>query len=364
MSIVQPSPRVLDLTGPRTGPEVVVLASTAAEVLVSLIARGMDEARSTYDPRPAGLTDEEAGLPEGWERSFQALGGGDASWVNLLAFAPPGVEGGEIDALLDSLESAEARQVWLGMAGAFVPPLAEELGPEVLERASEGDRKAAAAVRKAWRASDEDDPGIDHVLAMIPSELKTAVLDVLRTWSSAVFAPRMARTAEILERDALRVRRLCGSESVERVIELASRGLEFRPEPWIHRVVLFPHIAMRPWNVLSARQGDSLICYPVSDESLDIEPGAPPPGLVRLHRALGDEKRLRMLGVLAATSDAGLQELAEAVGLAKSSAHHHLVVLRAAGLISVTTDGRGRYRLRRDFLPEASVMLGDFLGTA
>ena len=364
MSVARGSPRVLDLTGPRTGPEVVVEASTAAEVLVSLIARGMEEARSTYDPRPAGLSDDEGGLPEGWERSFKALGGADASWMNLLAFAPPGVEGGDIGSFLDSLESTDARQLWLGMAGAYVSPIVEELSLEVLERASDGDRKAVSAVRKAWRGIDKDNAGIDHVLGTEPSELKTAVVGVLRSWSDIVFARRMERTADILERDAGRVRRLTRSETAERVIELASRGLEFRPEAWIQRVVLFPHVAMRPWNVLSARMGDSLICYPVADESLGIEPGAPPPALVRLHRALGDEKRLRMLSVLASTPEAGLQELADAVGLAKSSAHHHLVVLRAAGLISVTTDGRGRYRLRRDFLPEASVMLGDFLGTA
>jgi DNA-binding transcriptional ArsR family regulator len=121
---------------------------------------------------------------------------------------------------------------------------------------------------------------------------------------------------------------------------------------------------MRPWNVLGANRGDSVICYPVSDESIGWEPGSPPPDLVRLHKALGDDKRLRMLSVLAGTDEVGLQELAESVDLAKSSAHHHLVILRAAGLVAVTTDGRGRYRLRKDFIPEASAMLGSFLGTA
>jgi DNA-binding transcriptional ArsR family regulator len=82
--------------------------------------------------------------------------------------------------------------------------------------------------------------------------------------------------------------------------------------------------------------------------------------LVRLHKALGDEKRLRMLKVLA-QGPATLQELADAVGLAKSSAHHHTVILRSAGLVRVTLEENSRYSLRREFIPEASAMLGTFL---
>ena len=48
-------------------------------------------------------------------------------------------------------------------------------------------------------------------------------------------------------------------------------------------------------------------------------------------------------------------------GLAKSSAHHHLVILRSAGLVKVTTGEESIYTLRRDVIPEASAMLGSFL---
>jgi DNA-binding transcriptional ArsR family regulator len=118
---------------------------------------------------------------------------------------------------------------------------------------------------------------------------------------------------------------------------------------------------MRPWNVLCSHDGFFILGYPVADESLGIDATAPPPGLLRLYKALGDEKRLRMLKILARSS-ATLQELADGVGLAKSSAHHHLVILRSAGLVRVTTEELSRYTLRRDVIPEASALLESFIG--
>ena len=117
---------------------------------------------------------------------------------------------------------------------------------------------------------------------------------------------------------------------------------------------------MRPWNLMNAYDDVSVVCYPVADESLGVDHTAPPARLVRLHKALGDEKRLRILKRLAG-GGATLQELADQVGLAKSSTHHHLVILRSAGLIRVTLEDDSRYTLRPEFIPEATRWLEAFL---
>ena len=148
--------------------------------------------------------------------------------------------------------------------------------------------------------------------------------------------------------------------SDEALIESATNGLVYVPEGWVRRVILTPHVAMRPWNVTCANGDAYVLAYPVADESLGIDRGAPSAHLVRLHKALGDEKRLRMLRMLARSS-ATLQELADGAGIAKSTAHHHLVILRSAGLIRVTLEEQSRYTLRREFIPEAAGWLPAFL---
>jgi len=96
------------------------------------------------------------------------------------------------------------------------------------------------------------------------------------------------------------------------------------------------------------------------DESLGIDRTAPPASLVRFHKALSDERRLRILRLLA-DRDLNLQELSDAIGLAKSTTHHHTVVLRAAGLIRTSTSLENRYSLRRDTVAEAGPALSHFV---
>ncbi|MDQ6877159.1 MAG: helix-turn-helix domain-containing protein, partial [Candidatus Dormibacteraeota bacterium] len=53
-----------------------------------------------------------------------------------------------------------------------------------------------------------------------------------------------------------------------------------------------------------------------------------------------------------------LQELADKLGLRKSTVHHHLAELRAAGLLRVPM-GTKRYSLRREPLDRFGSLLGE-----
>jgi DNA-binding transcriptional ArsR family regulator len=117
---------------------------------------------------------------------------------------------------------------------------------------------------------------------------------------------------------------------------------------------------MRPWNIMNAWDETTIVCYPAADPDDVADPDEPPVRLVRLHKALGDERRLRMLKLLSRRS-ATLQELADATGLAKSSAHHHTVILRSAGLLTVTLEDNSRYALREGVVPEVSRWLTDYV---
>jgi DNA-binding transcriptional ArsR family regulator len=181
----------------------------------------------------------------------------------------------------------------------------------------------------------------------------------VRGWYQEVFREAEATTLPILERDAEAKRDLARTMTPEALIEAAS-GIQYSSDPSIRQVYLIPQFAMRPWVLLCEHDEIRLFCYPVADESLGAEAGAPPGRLVRLHKALGDEKRLRMLKALA-TSSGTLQELADRFGLPKSTAHHHLAILRAAGLVRVTSDYERRYSVRREVLPDASRLVEVYL---
>ena len=82
--------------------------------------------------------------------------------------------------------------------------------------------------------------------------------------------------------------------------------------------------------------------------------------LVRLVKALGDERRLRILKRLA-TGSYTLQQLADYFDVGKTLMHHHLVVLRAAGLVHLLGDDNKKYRLRRDTLAQLAPLLEGYL---
>jgi DNA-binding transcriptional ArsR family regulator len=100
----------------------------------------------------------------------------------------------------------------------------------------------------------------------------------------------------------------------------------------------------------------------VADEAFDEDPGAPPRRLVKVASALGDELRLRILRELVA-SEYTASELSARLGVERTSLHHHLGILRSAGLISARAEGlqSWRYTSRPDGIREVSGGLQRYL---
>ncbi len=123
-----------------------------------------------------------------------------------------------------------------------------------------------------------------------------------------------------------------------------------------------PSYFSRPYNFLLAGDDWRFFGYPVADDALEPDDRlTPPPAVVRLHRALGDETRLRMLKLLAG-KDLYLTEIAQELDLSKPTIKHHLATLRAAGLVTVVEAGSViYYSLRRDRIEAASSDLAGFL---
>jgi DNA-binding transcriptional ArsR family regulator len=117
--------------------------------------------------------------------------------------------------------------------------------------------------------------------------------------------------------------------------------------------VLIPHVAARPWLLLCQHETTRIICYPLAEEA-KLEQRT-----LLLGRAFADAGRVRMLRMLA-TGDASLGELAEEAEVAKSTAHHHLAHLHAAGLVTMHGNARAYwFTLHGEGLRDARRLLAE-----
>jgi DNA-binding transcriptional ArsR family regulator/AcrR family transcriptional regulator len=229
---------------------------------------------------------------------------------------------------------------------------------ELLQRALNGD---ADAIRELGEVLPHWNKEGRFELLKDPVVAKTRILHVLQAWQRK-FAEVEARVAAILERDydgrAADRDRLPPAE----LIEATTGGLRYLPESGISRVILAPSYFSRPYNFLMGSSEWRFFGYPVADSALDPSDALTPPlSVVRLHRALGDETRLRILKLLA-SRDLYLTEIAQELDLSKPTIKHHLSQLRAAGLVTITESGTVMYySLRRNRLDDASTEIKRFL---
>ncbi|MBA2382326.1 MAG: winged helix-turn-helix transcriptional regulator [Chloroflexi bacterium] len=229
---------------------------------------------------------------------------------------------------------------------------------DLLDRAIAGDTAALPIL--AEKLPDWNRKGrID--LLRDPTVAKERILAVLRAWQ-VPFSAIEDRVRAILERDyderAGDRERLAPAE----LIETTTGGVRYLPEPGISRVILGPSYFSRPYNFLMSARDWRFFGYPVADSALGPSDALTPPlSLVRLHRALGDETRLRILKLLA-SRDLYLTEIAQQLDLSKPTIKHHMIQLRAAGLVTITDAGTVMYySLRRNRLGDASAEIKRFL---
>ncbi|MBI3745525.1 MAG: metalloregulator ArsR/SmtB family transcription factor [Chloroflexi bacterium] len=265
-----------------------------------------------------------------------------------------------------SIESADALVAAFEAAGPvpllrsiFSEAVAADpvIGP-LLERAFAGDGTAVGELEAAlptWHRAER--VGLLADLRRTHEEIVT----LTRSWANA-FRPIEGRIREILARDFdLRASdriTLTGPDLIERT----TGGVRWLPEPGIRRVILAPSYFSRPFNFLLAGSDWRFFGYPVADSALEVsDPLAPPPQVLRLHRALGDDTRLRILKLLA-ERDLYLTEIAQQLELSKPTIKHHLAQLRAAGLLTMVESGAVvYYSLRRARLDDATADLKRFL---
>jgi DNA-binding transcriptional ArsR family regulator len=352
--------RVVDVSRPGQGLTVEIDASEAAELLLSIATVIVDEDLDTYELGAARIEELRAAAPPELLRTAAELLPEKTSALLLgLVYTTPKPR--TAAAFLEHLATTEPIEIRLHQLGYYVRGH-HVTDPETIRRAAEGDATAIGNLLEAAREYVDSDKcaTMERVLLSDPEEGKRALLDLLTSWSEQVLPLIAATDSTLAERDAEEKRELVKSVPPEQVVERLAPGLQWTPGPEIDRVVLFPAYSARPWVYMSEYKRVKIFCYPIT---LDREPAAPgdPAELVRIYKALGDESRLKLLKRLQ-DGPLSLAEATQEVGLAKSTTHHHLAILRQAGFVLIR-EGDDTYRLRPDLRPEPGALLQRYLGT-
>ena len=358
---IERKPQVLGLSRQnRSGPALEIRASEASEVLMSMFLMTGDCDFETYDlPTERLNAIKESGIPAALQAQIDELIAGSEVVAELVGLV------GELEADLDvpslvaHIEALPAIEIQLLLLGYYQHPQ-PETPPEMIKAGAEGDPKAQAGLIEAAKNHGDWLPELENLLALGPDRVKELILSILPTWWRDVW-PKFGVDLASIEAEAEARRVQAKNLPLPKLIEQATNGFEYTPDPRDRRILLLPSLVLSPWMVYLDHKDQKVVCYPATEGG---DAGVMTPSqLARFYKALGDEGRLTVLKKLS-EGPLTLMQAAEALGVAKSTAHHHLGLLRHAGLVLIREEGGDKtYSLRRDLLPQAGEILNSFLGS-
>jgi DNA-binding transcriptional ArsR family regulator len=326
-----------------------VVSGAAFELTAELAAFTSGPARASLDSGKGWIRQVRrlagAGLIERVERYTLGL------YVELATVALEAPSPRGVPELTGALERLDAGAFQRRLLSADSPLNRTMVSEGAIERAIAGDTEARSEVRTAFGIDRTARQAVDRVLEIGDVSLKTDFLEIVNEWAERVFPHFGPDALAAIERD-----REAREDQLSRipgraVLTDATNGVLFNPSGWVAEVVIVPTVALRPFIVPTELRETSLFVCSVADEALDVDPAAPPRRLVKTAAALGDDLRLRVLHLLR-DEDLNASEIAERLGVERTSLHHHLGILRSAGLLAIRDEGeRGwRYALREESL--------------
>jgi DNA-binding transcriptional ArsR family regulator len=350
------NPAVRDVMTAEAPLQAEIVAGAPFELLIGLYATATPGARREPSWAPGSATE----CPPATRRAIEAVGdrAGEV-WLHLLGLALE-LQQVEVDDFVATIEALDAVELRRHLLGVYVPSWRQLVGSNTLERAAVGDDDANTELLDNLRYyGGRARESLSQLLPLPPHETKVRIISALRLFGDEVFATARPTLIERLDQESRQKQTLKASVTVEELIDIAGQGYTYEREPEFGRVVLIPHFAARPWLLLCQHRDTRVICYSAADE--ELEPAQQrEQRLLAVGRALGDPKRVGIILRLE-RGDATLQELADEIGLAKSTTHHHLGQLRAARLIALRGNAAGyRYTLDPTGFADAELVLGSF----
>lgn len=173
-----------------------------------------------------------------------------------------------------------------------------------------------------------------YVSESLPTDLagiRDQYVDLIRKWNNAYFSKIDSEIIDILSESIVEWEGKAISGDPVQFVERISGGLKIEQYEGLQQVILTPTYHTNPLIVISKLKNIAHIFYPI--DLPESDPNQPSKKLIRITKALADENRLRIIKLLS-EGPKTFTEILQHFSVSKSTVHHHVMLLRTAGLIS------------------------------
>ncbi|WP_078594534.1 ArsR/SmtB family transcription factor [Evansella clarkii] len=188
----------------------------------------------------------------------------------------------------------------------------------------------------SWISETEDLPPSLPTINQLPAEPPVPIMEtgpILEQWHRKYFSVLDPRIFQELNTQHLKTEEALSQLNEVEVIEKTTRGFYLENQPDEQKVFLLPQYHSRP--VVLYSYGENQLFYQYAADGITGPGQSIPPESMRAQQALSDENRIKILKFLAEGQPETFKKIHEYSGLAKSTVHHHLISLRAAGLVRI-----------------------------
>jgi DNA-binding transcriptional ArsR family regulator len=376
------TPHAVDLRRGRA-PEVEILACETYDFLISLHVSlaSPEETFAAFDVGRDWVAAARARCNARDPQALAALGRylGDsqpgtlhATLISLVHKCPEPRTTAHFLTWLETLPTAQLAEVLLDQEGlgvdwqALLAAALAELDSSAQRRDERDGRGELALGLLLARYPEDVRPTVAAVMHDLEATRRELVA-ALRVWDAAVFAAERPRVAKLQRREADILEQRRREVALEPFIEEAMRGVQWQRPVGLRRIVFAPSYFSRPAVFYHHWHGTLTFVTPIEAKIIEpdaqrSDPRAPDEETLRFFLALGDETRLRILRLLA-EREMYLTELADRLRLTKATTKHHMVRLRAAGLVTLYDRERlTYYALRPAVGRHAAQFLDGYLG--
>lgn len=180
-------------------------------------------------------------------------------------------------------------------------------------------------------------------------------ITLLKKWKEQYFDKTDASVLKRLRSDMYKMNQLLEEKTSEEIVQKASRFIVTSKN--VKEVYLIPGFHFYPMSLVDQFKDTLFITYPVRTKESDQEK------LLRTTKAISDERRIKILRFLS-NGVYTFTNIVSEIGMAKGNIHHHLSILRAAGLLNIhITDEPNTfyYSTNKDFTYELKIEMDAIL---